>query len=167
MHAALFVFLGGLLAALAVGLGALGAHALKTQMFVFSDLPPHAVLMIRIGPSVAFFMVMPKVNSGPILPPSSAGLLRLTYVAFPAARGVVACRHEFQIAGISTDPTLRAVDSAGRGPGTACYACPFASSGVRIYRFRRPYHANDSRPRAQITRVEGSGTGAGSVMSSV
>ena len=32
MHTALFVFLGGLLAALAVGLGAIGAHALKTQL---------------------------------------------------------------------------------------------------------------------------------------
>lgn len=32
MHNALFVFLGGLLAALAVGLGAIGAHALKTQL---------------------------------------------------------------------------------------------------------------------------------------
>ena len=32
MHAAVFVFLGGLLAALAVGLGAIGAHALKTQL---------------------------------------------------------------------------------------------------------------------------------------
>jgi len=32
MHAALGVFLGGLLAALAVGLGAIGAHALKTQL---------------------------------------------------------------------------------------------------------------------------------------
>ena len=32
MHAALFVFLGGLLAALAVGLGAIGAHALKTRL---------------------------------------------------------------------------------------------------------------------------------------
>jgi uncharacterized membrane protein YgdD (TMEM256/DUF423 family) len=30
--AVIFVFLGGLLAALAVGLGALGAHALKTQL---------------------------------------------------------------------------------------------------------------------------------------
>ena len=32
MHTALFVFLGGILAALAVGLGAIGAHALKTQL---------------------------------------------------------------------------------------------------------------------------------------
>ncbi len=32
MHATGFVFLGGLSAALAVGLGAIGAHALKTQM---------------------------------------------------------------------------------------------------------------------------------------
>jgi uncharacterized membrane protein YgdD (TMEM256/DUF423 family) len=32
MHTALFVVLGGLLAALAVGLGAIGAHALKTQL---------------------------------------------------------------------------------------------------------------------------------------
>ena len=32
MHTTLFVFLGGLLAALAVGLGAIGAHALKTQL---------------------------------------------------------------------------------------------------------------------------------------
>ena len=32
MHAVFFVFLGGLLAALAVGLGAIGAHALKTQL---------------------------------------------------------------------------------------------------------------------------------------
>jgi uncharacterized membrane protein YgdD (TMEM256/DUF423 family) len=32
MPSALFVFLGGLLAALAVGLGALGAHALKHQL---------------------------------------------------------------------------------------------------------------------------------------
>lgn len=32
MHTALFVFLGGLLAALAVGLGAVGAHALKAHL---------------------------------------------------------------------------------------------------------------------------------------
>jgi uncharacterized membrane protein YgdD (TMEM256/DUF423 family) len=32
MPPALFIFLGGLLAALAVGLGAIGAHALKTQL---------------------------------------------------------------------------------------------------------------------------------------
>jgi len=32
MQTALFIFLGGLLAALAVGLGAIGAHALKTQL---------------------------------------------------------------------------------------------------------------------------------------
>ena len=32
MHTTFFVFLGGLLAALAVGLGAIGAHALKTQL---------------------------------------------------------------------------------------------------------------------------------------
>ena len=32
MHIAPFVFLGGLLAALPVGLGAIGAHALKTQL---------------------------------------------------------------------------------------------------------------------------------------
>jgi uncharacterized membrane protein YgdD (TMEM256/DUF423 family) len=32
MHTALFVFLGGILAALAVGLGAIGAHALKMQL---------------------------------------------------------------------------------------------------------------------------------------
>ena len=32
MHTARFVFLGGLLAGLAVGLGAIGAHALKTQL---------------------------------------------------------------------------------------------------------------------------------------
>lgn len=32
MQPALFIFLGGVLAALAVGLGALGAHALKSQL---------------------------------------------------------------------------------------------------------------------------------------
>ncbi len=32
MHSAIFISLGGLLAALAVGLGAIGAHALKTQL---------------------------------------------------------------------------------------------------------------------------------------
>jgi len=32
MHTALFVFLGALLAALAVGLGAIGAHVLKTRL---------------------------------------------------------------------------------------------------------------------------------------
>jgi uncharacterized membrane protein YgdD (TMEM256/DUF423 family) len=32
MHTALFVILGSLVAALAVGLGAIGAHALKTQL---------------------------------------------------------------------------------------------------------------------------------------
>ena len=32
MRTAVFVFLGGILAALAVGLGAIGAHALKTQL---------------------------------------------------------------------------------------------------------------------------------------
>jgi uncharacterized membrane protein YgdD (TMEM256/DUF423 family) len=32
MHTALFGFLGGLLAAVAVGLGAIGAHALKAQL---------------------------------------------------------------------------------------------------------------------------------------
>jgi uncharacterized membrane protein YgdD (TMEM256/DUF423 family) len=32
MHGALFIFLGGVLAAAAVGLGAIGAHALKTQL---------------------------------------------------------------------------------------------------------------------------------------
>jgi uncharacterized membrane protein YgdD (TMEM256/DUF423 family) len=32
MHGAIFIFLGGLLAAMAVGLGAVGAHSLKTQL---------------------------------------------------------------------------------------------------------------------------------------
>jgi uncharacterized membrane protein YgdD (TMEM256/DUF423 family) len=32
MQPTLFIFLGGLLAALAVGLGAIGAHALKTHL---------------------------------------------------------------------------------------------------------------------------------------
>jgi uncharacterized membrane protein YgdD (TMEM256/DUF423 family) len=32
MHAGLFIFLGGLLAGLAVGFGAIGAHALKTEL---------------------------------------------------------------------------------------------------------------------------------------
>ena len=32
MHSAVFISLGGFLAALAVGLGAIGAHALKTQL---------------------------------------------------------------------------------------------------------------------------------------
>jgi uncharacterized membrane protein YgdD (TMEM256/DUF423 family) len=57
MSPALFIFLGGLLAALAVGLGALGAHALKAQLAAQQLETFHTALQYQMYHAIGLVLV--------------------------------------------------------------------------------------------------------------